>query len=188
MVKKVWVPFYLMKRELLVHFSFFVSFFIFISLFKGWLAFSYWGFWVGGLIGTILPDVDHLIYIYFLRPQELTSQRVNYMLGKKDLWGSLDLLSKTRSERKELIFHTILFQLIFFVLTFFVITSSNSLVGRGLVLAFSLHLLTDQMVDKLEMGNLNDWFERIPFYIKDNWQNVYWVALLVFLLIFGFFF
>lgn len=177
-----------MKRELLIHFSFFISFFIFISLFKGWLTFSYWGFWLGGFIGTALPDVDHIIYIYFLRPQELTSQRVNYMLGKRDLWGSFDLLSKTRTERRDLIFHTILFQLIFFVLTFFVITSSGNLIGRGLVLAFSLHLLTDQVVDKLETGSFDNWFEKIPFNIKEDWQRIYWVVLFVFVLIFGFFF
>lgn len=177
-----------MKREIFIHFSFFISTFIFISLFKGWMDFSYWTFWLGGLIGTILPDVDHIIYIYFLRPHELTSQRVSYMVGKRDFWGSFDLLSRTRTERKNLIFHTILFQLIFFVLTFFVITSTGNLIGRGLVLAFSLHLLIDQLVDRLETSNFDNWFENIPFYIKDDWQRVYWIILFAGLLIFGFLF
>ena len=133
-----------MKREVLVHFSFWFAFFVFITLIKGWFSLSYWPFWVGGIVGTVLPDIDHFLYVLFLQPQELTSRRVSYMLGKREIWQAIRLLYDTRSERSNLIFHTITFQLIFAVLTFWVMTSSASLFGRGLVLAFSLHLLIDR--------------------------------------------
>lgn len=175
-----------MKKELLIHFSFFISLFIFISLFKGYLDLSYWPFWAGGLIGTLLPDVDHFIYVYFLKPHELTSKRVSYMLGKKDLFGSLSLLAETRSERTKLIFHTATFQIIFMILTFFVITSSGSLLGRGLVLSFSLHLLIDQVVDLSETGNFDIWFKDLPIEFGLRNQKIYWWAILILVLIFGF--
>lgn len=175
-----------MKKELFIHFSFLVSFFIFISLFRGWLNLSFWPLWLGGLLGTLLPDIDHLIYVYFLRPQELTSQRVNYMLGKRNVWGSLSLLAETRSERTKLIFHTATFQLIFLVLTFLVITSSGSMFGRGLVLAFSLHLLVDQAVDFMETGDLNNWFKNLPIRLEGRQQRLYWLIVLVLVLLFGF--
>lgn len=136
-----------MRRELFIHFSFWFFFFVLITLTHKYFNLGYWPFWLGGVVGTLLPDVDHLIYIYFLKPQDLTSQRVNYLINKQELVRVLSLLYETREERSGLIFHTRLFQIIFFVLTFWIMSSSGSLFGKGLVLAFSLHLIIDQIMD-----------------------------------------
>ncbi len=110
-----------MRKEILTHFGFLFVFTVLIVLLKRWFALSYWPFAVGGILGTILPDLDHLIYVYLLRPQELTSQRVNLMVQKRSLWPTLELLAATRTERRELIFHSFYFQIIFWILTFLVI-------------------------------------------------------------------
>lgn len=175
-----------MKKELFIHYSFLISFFILVSLFKGWLDVSYWPFWIGGIIGNILVDVDHFIYIYFLKPYELTSKRVDYMIGKRNVRGSLNLLADTREERKDLIFHTIFFQLLFFVLTFLVVTSTDSILGRGIVFAFSLHLLVDQAVDLMEIGNLNNWLKFLPLKLEEDKHGVYWISSFILLLFFAF--
>jgi hypothetical protein len=59
------------------------------------------------------------------------------------------------------IFHTAHFQLIFLLLTLLVVTSSGSLFGRGLVLAFSLNLLATQLRDFLNDKSINSWFEKL---------------------------
>lgn len=146
-----------MKKELFIHFAFWISFFIIVSIFRNYLSFGYWQFWVGGVIGTILPNIDHLIYVFFLNPQELTSQRVSFLLKRKEIFRIFSLLSETRSERKNLIFHTFVFQIIFIIVTFLVFSSSTSLIARGIVLAFSIHLLVDQSIDMSELKNLNNW-------------------------------
>ncbi len=176
-----------MRREISIHLSFLISFFIFISLFRGWLDVSFWPLWLGGLIGTVLPDLDHLIYVYFLRPHELTSQRVERMVRQARLSDFLRLLAETRGERTKLIFHTLFFQLIFLGLTFLVITSSASLLGRGLVLAFSLHLLIDQIVNLVEMGSLGNWFGQIPFSFSEEGTRGYLFLVSLVILFFGFF-
>jgi hypothetical protein len=175
-----------MKKEIFIHFSFLVVFFFLISLFRGWMDFNYWSFWLGGMVGTLLPDLDHFIYVYFLRPHELTSQRVGYLIGKREILKSLRLLAQTRSERTKLIFHTANFQLIFLVLTFLVITSSGSLFGRGLVLAFGLHLLVDQVVDLKETGSLDNWFSSFLISLDNSQIKGFWLILLLILLVFGF--
>ena len=179
-----------MKKEIFVHFAFLVSLFIFISLFKGWFAISFWPLWLGGVVGTFLPDVDHLIYIYFFGPQEVTSQMVSHKLAKRDIWGTLNLLADTRSERTRLVFHTALFQIIFLVLTFLVVTSSGSVFGRGLVLAFSLHLSVDQIVDIMETGGLDNWFRQFGFPrvggLDRKRAMYYWGLGLAIVLFFGF--
>ena len=52
-----------MKRELFLHFAFWFSFFILIVIAKGHFTLSFWPFWAGGVIGTFLPDLDHIIYV-----------------------------------------------------------------------------------------------------------------------------
>jgi len=151
-----------MKRELFIHFAFCVSFFILISVFKHYLNLSYWPFWLGGVIGTFLPDIDHLVYVFFLSPQELTSQRVNFLLGRREVKRTIELLYETRSERKNLIFHSIFFQVIFLALTFFIMTSSTSIFAKGLVLSFALHLSVDQIIDLVELKNLDNWKRYLP--------------------------
>jgi hypothetical protein len=176
-----------MKRELFLHFAFWFSFFVFITLFKQYFNLSYWPFWVGGIIGTILPDLDHIIYFYLVSPTDLTSQRFNFLLQKKEIGRMISLLYETRNERTGLIFHTFLFQVIFLVLTFWLLTSSGSIFGRGLVLAFSMHMIIDQLIDLNEMGNLSNWTKNFPFVLDEQKTKIYWVGMLVINLLIGFF-
>ena len=176
-----------MKKEIFIHLAFLIPLLIFVSLAKNWLNLSYWPFWLGGLIGTLLPDLDHLIYIFFLRPQELTSQRATYMLQKREVGNTLNLLSETRYERTKIIFHTANFQMIFVILSLLVVTSSGSLFGRGLVLAFLLHLIIDQLVDLREMGNLNNWIVGFPISLAGR-EKLFVGVNIVILLLFAFIF
>lgn len=176
-----------MRRELFVHFSFWFSFFGFIAIIRHYFALGDWAFWVGGLVGIFLPDVDHLIYVLFVSPQELTSQRFFYLLGRKETWRAIEVLYETRSERKGLIFHTILFQLIFLILTFWMMTSSGSLFGRGLVLSFALHLSVDQLVDLAEFGSFDNWLKISPIKFDLAGARIYWLIVLLLILILGFF-
>lgn len=176
-----------MKRELFIHYTFWFSFFILITLVHKYFNLSYWPFWLGGILGTLLPDIDHLIYVFFLQPQDLTSQRVSSDLQKGDWKKSLNLLYLTRSERMGLIFHTVTFQLIFLVLTFLMMSSSSSLFGKGLVLAFSLHLLIDQIVDLMELETFDNWQKNLPFEVDLDKAKIYWLVMLIVTIIIGLF-
>ena len=137
-------------------------------------------------MGSLLPDIDHFIYVYFLMPHELTSQRVSSMMVRKDVRGVFSLLAATRGERTKLVFHTVLFQIIFLVLTFFVVTSSASLFGVGIVLGFSLHLLVDQYEDMKQLGHLDNWFKGVNLDFVKGKEKQYWYFLFSLVLILGF--
>src|SRR3972149_5306906 len=175
-----------MKKDLLIHFVYMIALFVLISLYKDWIRLPSLPFWFGGILGTLLPDIDHLIYIYVLKPSEATSQKVTDMLSKKQVFKSWDLLATTRGERKELIFHSGYFQLIFIIFALLIVTSSGSLLGRGLVLAFMLHLLIDQIIDLMESGNFDAWFEKLPFSLDFKQKRWYLVGNGAVLLAFGF--
>lgn len=133
----------------------------------------------------VLPDIDHLIYVYFIKPTDLTSQRINYLVNKKSLSRSVELLYETRSERRGLIFHTIFFQAIFFVLTFWMLSSSGSYFGRGLVLSFILHLSVDQLMDLNDDKSLDNWFTNLPFKLDYKQSKKYWIISTAVILLIG---
>ena len=177
-----------MKKELILHFIYMITFFLLVTLFRGWYSYIYWPFWVGGIIGTLLPDIDHLIYSFALNPQDHTSQRVAYLAKEKNVKKAVEILSNTRYDRGKPVFHTIYFQLIFLVLTFWVVTSSGTPFGVGLVLAFYLHLLIDQLVDYYEVGSISSWFDKLPLILEADRSRIYWIIMLSLLLVMGFFF
>jgi len=100
----------------------------------------------------------------------------------------MSLLYQTRTERKGLIFHTLFFQVIFLILTFWMLSSSGSLFGRGLVLAFALHLSIDQLIDLMELGNFDNWLRFFPMKLDLDKTKIYWLCSTILLLVFGFLF
>ena len=113
-------------------------------------------------------------------------ERVQAMIGKRNFLGTWDLVSRTRRERKHLIFHTAHFQLIFLGLAFLVVTSSGSPLGRGMVLAVSLHLLIDQVMDYMETASIDNWFTELKLGLDAEQKKWYLIFNLVILLVFGF--
>lgn len=138
-----------MRKVFFIHFAFFVSVFILFSLFKGWLGFSYWTFWVGGILGSIIPELDQLLYIFFINPQELSSQRVIYLFKNKNFLGAVKLLFETKSERHNLVFHSNIFLAVSGILFVWILTSSGSVLGFGIVLGLSLDLLLDRLIRRV---------------------------------------
>lgn len=177
-----------MKKDLLTHFAFLIAFFILITLFKGKIELAFIPFWVGGIIGTLLPDVDHLLYVYLFKPNESTSQEVTTLISNNKYKESWDRLVSTRLQRTNLIFHTASFQLLFLVFAFLVISSTISLVAEGIVLAFCLHLIVDQLVDFIETKSYESWFIKFPVVLNESQKKWYLVGNVFALLVFGFLF
>ncbi len=176
-----------MRRELILHFSAFLIFFAFVILLQRFFDWPYLLFLLGGIIGTFLPDIDHLIYVLFLQPQELTSQRINLLLNKQEIKRVVSLLYITRSERRGLIFHTVFFQMVFLVFTFWILSSSGSLFGKGMTLAFCIHLLVDQYIDLMKVGSFDNWLKYSPINLDLEKAKIYWVVVMVVVVMFGVF-
>ena len=174
-----------MRREFFIHFSFWFSFFVLFSIVGGHLTLNYWPFWVGGLLGTALPDLDHFIYALFLDPQELTAQRVEHLLKGRNIKRVVTLLYETRYERKSLVCHTFIFQAIFIVLSFLVLSSSTSIFARGVVLAFLVHISVDQLADLMDIKNLNNWGNIFPKEMDQRFSLIYIIAIMLLTLLMG---
>lgn len=175
-----------LRKEIITHFAFLISFFTLITLFRSWYDLFYLPFWIGGIIGTVLPDLDQFIYVYFLRPTDLSSQRTYSLIQQKNLKAAMRVMATTRTERKYLIFHTAHFQLIFLILAFLVVTSTGNVLGRGIVLGTSLHLIIDQVVDFMETGRLDNWFRQFQLRLDEEQKKWYLGFNILALFVFGF--
>lgn len=137
-----------MKRVFFIHFSFLVSFFLFLSLVNSWFSVSYWPLWLGALVGSFLPELDSLIYVLFVNSQELTSQRVIYFLKRGSFLSAIKMLIDTSAERGSLVFHSLSFIIVSYLLLFWLVTSSGSIFGKGIVFAMLIHLITSELIKR----------------------------------------
>jgi hypothetical protein len=176
-----------LRKEIITHFAFLTSFLLFVTVFRSWFDIYYITFWIGGVVGTILPDFDQLVYVYLLKPTDLSSQRIGSLIQQKNLKAAMRVMATTRSERKHLIFHTVQFQLVFLALALLIITSTGNFLGRGIVLGVMLHLIIDQVVDLVETGNLDNWFSQLQVNLDPDQKKWYLGFNIAILLLFGFF-
>jgi len=176
-----------MKKDIITHATFLLSFFLVITLIKHWFRLNYLYFWLGGFVGTFLPVFDHVFYVYILRPYEQASIDIRNLLSQRQFKRALSLIYFTKRERIKLILHTAYFQIIFLVLSFLVITSSGSLFGRGLVLAFSLHLFIDEAIDYMEKKDIGNWFRDLAVTMDNDKVRIYLLANVFALCFLGFF-
>lgn len=104
---------------------------------------------MGVAIGCLLPFLDHLIYIFFISPQELTSQRAAFLLKRRNVINAIRLLMETKSERKNLVFHSDIFLVIILVLGLWLMTSSASYLGKGIIWGMIANLVVDRFILRL---------------------------------------
>lgn len=165
-----------MKKEIVNHFLYFAGYFVFLTLVNNLYSFEYWPLYLGGLVGLFLPNLDHLLYVFVLKPYELTSQRIIAFIKNKQVKEAIVLLYDTKEERSDLMFHTILYQLIFTILTFWVVSSSGNLFGRGLVLAYYLNLV---------LFNLKKFLNKELIFGDSNQTRIYFAGQVILLFVFG---
>lgn len=108
-----------------------------------------WILLLGVFIGSILPELDSLVYVFFVNPQELTSQRVIYLLKKGSFLSAARLLFETSAERGSLVFHSNTFLITALILGIWLMTSSASFLGKGIALGMIVHLVVDRLLSRL---------------------------------------
>ena len=163
------------KKELTTHSLVAIIWLVVITLLRWSWHWNLILIWLGGLVGTFLLDIDHLIYFLVTNPHELTSQRIRRFFEQRRFKEALILMADTRLERPKLALHNALFQVILYILAFFVLTSTNNLFVAGLVMGMALHLLKDEFQDLINNEEyLRNWlFWQFKFEVSLEGQKIY---------------
>lgn len=161
----------MLKKEILFHSGSSFVYLVLITLLGRHFNWEILWFWLGGVIGTFLLDLDHLISIY---TTEFNSERATLVRGeieRKRYKEAFKILILRHKELTQGVFHNALFQIVFLIFCFYILTTSVSLIAKGLVMAAALHLLVDEMMD---FKNFKNWFFwNIKRQIEDKEQKIY---------------
>lgn len=178
----------MLSYEFLSHLVPSIIYLLIISLLKigHFTLTDYLLFWLGGLIGTYLLDIDHFLYCLITKPDKPCSLKAQEFLKKKDYRNFFWLVVNSHYEHQELTFHSALFLPIWIVFCFFILTSSGSLFASSLVMTIYLHLLKDIWdIVRLEKSyQLNFLFWQIKPPAEEKIKKYYvWTVTAAFLLI-----
>src|SRR3989344_592877 len=160
-------------------------YFALILLLRNFFSLEHLAFVVGGLVGIYVPYLDSVIYVYALRPHEVSSQRVANMVAQSKIGQAAEFISRTNSERSKLVFHSALFQSIFAIFAFFVMSSSSNQLGRGLVLVFLLHYVVLQGSELVKGHTLSGWFSDLHISLTQQASLFYWLIHFGFVVLLG---
>jgi len=101
--------------------------------------------WLGSIVGSLLLQTDHLVYLIWQRPNELTSVRFKSLWQQKRYKEAFLMVIQTVPERTRLSFHNVLFQVVFIPFSLLVLTSTGNQFGVGMVMSLFLCLLVEQI-------------------------------------------
>ena len=139
-------------------------------------GFSLIGWWIGGLFGYFLLDVDHLLDVFFLHPDNPENQQVKQAIAGRNWAKTWQILISTAPQRKHLVLHTVIFEAVIAVLAIYVATSSGGLFPSAVVLSFWLRILSEQTREYMSTGKMDSWFWQIKDPVPSNLQAVFLTA------------
>lgn len=177
-----------MRQRPLIYIFFMSSLFLLTMVYFSFYELSVLNLWLGGIIGLFLPYIDHFLFSYITFPDDAYAVDFRNQVKNKNFKGVFFNMTKTKEDRKDLLFHSAFFQLAFVVFAFLVVTSTGSLLGRGLVIAFLLHLLLDQIMDVREKKPLAWWFRNLSLPFDGEQRRWYLVFNGLIIVLLSFFF
>jgi hypothetical protein len=143
---------------------------------------------IGIFFGSIILDIDYLIFWYFLKPNIEESRLAKTTIKNFDIKSLFKLINASHSTHHNLIFHHYFFQSILVLFTFFIFTSTDNLFILSLIVSLNLHLLVDEYMDYFNNPKiLQKWlFAREETQLPTKFLNRYLAFFSLFIIIFIF--
>lgn len=141
-------------------------------------------FWLGGFVGMLLYNLDHLVYLLWQNPETSTSAELQRLLKERRFKEALNLLSTTAGQREQLVGHSVIFFSVLIILTFFTLSSTYSLFGKGLVVGLYLYAVVNQGLLLIRSRDLSSWFWQVGLKPNYKGQAFYFLGLVLILIYF----
>ncbi|MBI5358371.1 hypothetical protein HZB69_01950 [Candidatus Amesbacteria bacterium] len=125
---------------------------------------------VGWILGYFATELDQIFYATVCNPHELSCQRVQSEIAKRDWKNAWRMLQDSKSERTKLPIHNIVTGLVLGILGVWLVTSSLSILASGLVISLGIKLFLEFTLDK----NQIDWYWLMPkpLRLKEIWALI----------------
>lgn len=137
-----------------------------------WGVLSLIGWIVGVKLGWWFLDLDHLLDVLWVHPETPVAIQFRELISKKEWRKAFILLFDTRTQRKELVLHSIVFQGMVFLLGLYVATSNSAFLGKGLLLGLWGRMIYEQVKLYWKDGDLSVWLWQIRDGIPHTFQGL----------------
>lgn len=144
----------------------------------------------GIFIGSVILDLDHIIFWYFLKPNLEESRLARAAISHYDYKSVYRLLRTSHQSHHNLVFHHYFFQSILAIFSIFILTSTNSIFASSLILSLNLHLLVDEYIDYLDNPKiLQKWLfareeTQLPVKFLGRYLTVFSLLFVIFIFLF----
>jgi len=141
-------------REFISHLGVTVVYLLMVSLFMR--SFSP-RFWLGGIVGIPLLDIDHLLYLFTNSEEKSCQKFFRIWREKKHQKAIFYLVSLHKNDNNKKLLHNGFFGIVWAALCLLVLIINRGLFQVGLMLSIYLHLLKDIIEDLSDMEHLKEW-------------------------------
>ena len=140
--------------EFLSHLGVTVGYLLFVSLLlKGFSL----PFWIGGLLGMNLLDLDHLLYVFTHLKEESSQKFIRLWYDKKYKEAIFYIVGSHKKCNRKILHNAIFAAALGVFSILWVLISHSSAFQIGLILSIFLHLLKDIIDDLKDMEHLKKW-------------------------------
>lgn len=143
------------------------------SLFIWYIGINLIYWWIGGLIGFFILDIDHLLDIYFIHPDTEYGKKIIKSVKNTDWKGAWSEMLSTVDQRPQLVMHSLIFEIIVAILGLYVVTSDHTFLGQALILSLMLRIVSEQVREYMHLNNIDTWLWQIKEPIPQNLQAVF---------------
>lgn len=168
--------------EFLSHLGVTVGYLLFVSLFLPGFSLS---FWLGGLLGMNLLDLDHLLYVFTHLREESCQKFTQLWRERKYQEAIFHIVGSHKKFNRKLLHNAIFTAVLAAFAVFWVLISPGSLFQIGLILSLFLHLLKDIIGDLKNKEHLKEWLFWYSKKPVNNGMLITYVTLLVLMFLFS---
>ncbi len=168
--------------EFLSHLGVTVGYLLFVSYFWGDFSIP---FWIGGLLGMNILDVDHLLYVSTHLEEEACQKFIKLWRERRYKEAIFHIVGSHKKFNRKILHNAIFATALATFAVFLALISHGSSFQIGLILSMFLHLLKDIISDINNMEHLKGW---LFWYIKKPVSNgilIIYVSLLTLMFLFS---
>ncbi|MBN1263630.1 MAG: hypothetical protein JW991_04715 [Candidatus Pacebacteria bacterium] len=173
------------KKNAPVYSAFLIGYLCLITLLRWQFHWQLVFLWLGGFLGLLIYNLDHVTYLLWQNPEGETAVRFRQLTTQRRFKEAFALLTDTCGERKRLVGHSVVFQATLLAVSFFAVSSTNSLFGKGLVMAMLLYSLINQGMLLANGSSLANWFWQVRIKRSSKIEAFYYLGMVLFFLLFS---
>lgn len=177
----------MLKSRVFTYLIFLILYLTAVSLAGYQLGWKLSFFWLGAFLGFIVYQLYNLFYSSYFSSGQPAFADLKKIIQAKKIAQLENLAIESSLEKKNLPTNSVFFQLGLIIMAFFALSSTDSLIGKGLVMGLFLYTLISQGILLFKGDDINHWFSSLNIQPPRKIQSFYFLILVVIFLLLSFF-